>query len=63
MNGTTKVFVYETLLSGEPNHGLLAHAEFRGEARTEPAFELVKAMPGAGLAEKAQAYLTQHATS
>ena len=41
MNGTTKVFVYGTLLSGEPNHRLLAHAQLLGEARTEPLFELV----------------------
>lgn len=34
------VFVYGTLLRGEPNHRLLAHARFVGEAVTEPGFEL-----------------------
>lgn len=45
MNGTTRVLVYGTLLSGEPNHGLLADAAFVGLARTEPAFELVSLGP------------------
>jgi gamma-glutamylcyclotransferase (GGCT)/AIG2-like uncharacterized protein YtfP len=36
----TPVFVYGTLLAGEPNHRLLGYARFVGEARTEPGFEL-----------------------
>ncbi len=40
-NGKTRVFVYGTLLSGEPNHRLLGDAALVGEAKTEPAFELV----------------------
>ena len=39
--GQHRVFVYGTLLDGEPNHRLLATAAFVGEARTEPAFLLV----------------------
>jgi gamma-glutamylaminecyclotransferase len=41
LNGTTRVFVYGTLLSGEPNHRLLADAALVGAARTEPEFDLV----------------------
>lgn len=35
-----RVFVYGTLLFGEPNHALLARARFLTPARTAPAFEL-----------------------
>jgi gamma-glutamylcyclotransferase (GGCT)/AIG2-like uncharacterized protein YtfP len=37
---TTRVFVYGTLLSGEPNHGLLSAARCAGEARTLEAFAM-----------------------
>lgn len=42
------VFVYGTLLTGEVNHGLLAHAERLGPHRTEPRFTLLRlgAYPG-----------------
>lgn len=33
-----RIFVYGTLLSGEPNHRLLVSAKFIGEARTRPEF-------------------------
>ncbi len=36
-----RVFVYGTLLRGEPNHGLLACGQWLGTARTRPEFELV----------------------
>lgn len=45
LNGTARVFVYGTLLSGEPNHRLLAHASLVGEARTQPVFDLVTLGP------------------
>lgn len=35
------LFVYGTLLRGEPNHRLLATAVYRGPARTAPAFTLI----------------------
>jgi gamma-glutamylaminecyclotransferase len=35
------VFVYGTLLRGEPNHELLSRSRFLGEARTEPSYTLV----------------------
>jgi gamma-glutamylaminecyclotransferase len=44
-NGTTRVFVYGTLLRGEPNHRLLTSALFVGGAHTEPAFDLVSLGP------------------
>ena len=36
-----RVFVYGTLLSGEPNSGLLDPDDFVGESLTEPSFKLV----------------------
>lgn len=35
------LFVYGTLLRGEPNHALIADAPFLGPARTPPRYELV----------------------
>lgn len=44
----TRVFVYGTLLMGEPNHRLLASAKFVAQARTDPVFEMrdLGAFPG-----------------
>jgi gamma-glutamylaminecyclotransferase len=36
-----KVFVYGTLMRGEPAHALLGDARFLGAARTEPRYALV----------------------
>lgn len=38
---TFRVFVYGTLLRGEPNHRFLARASWVGPARTQAEFELV----------------------
>ncbi|MFO0659339.1 MAG: gamma-glutamylcyclotransferase [Polyangiaceae bacterium] len=35
------VFVYGTLMRGEPNHHYLAHAQYLGMARSEPVYALV----------------------
>ena len=62
MNGSARVFVYGTLLSGEPNHRLLAGVEFVGDARTEPVFDLVSLgafpamVPGGGIAVAGEVY-------
>lgn len=44
----TRVFVYGSLLRGEPNHRLLAAARFIGPAHTRPVFALhdLGAFPG-----------------
>jgi gamma-glutamylcyclotransferase (GGCT)/AIG2-like uncharacterized protein YtfP len=45
------VFVYGTLLRGEPNHRKMSGARFVREARTEPAFTLVDLGPFPALRE------------
>ena len=45
----TRVFVYGTLLAGEPNHRVLTGARLVAKARTEPAFELRDLGPFPGL--------------
>ncbi|MCP3163147.1 gamma-glutamylcyclotransferase family protein [Myxococcus qinghaiensis] len=47
---STRVFVYGTLLSGEPNHGLLRGARLVGSARTLPRFTLYDYGPFPALA-------------
>jgi gamma-glutamylcyclotransferase (GGCT)/AIG2-like uncharacterized protein YtfP len=44
-----RLFVYGTLLEGEPGHGVLEGSESLGAAQTEPAFQLVDLGPYAAL--------------
>lgn len=37
---TCRLFVYGTLMSGQPNHGRLGNARLLGRTRTAPGFEL-----------------------
>ncbi|AKQ68193.1 hypothetical protein A176_005105 [Myxococcus hansupus] len=48
----TRVFVYGTLLSGEPNHRLLRGARRIGSARTQPRFSLYDYGPFPALASR-----------
>jgi len=47
---TTRIFTYGTLMTGQPNHRLLAGAKMLGEARTRPEFNLVDLGPFPGMA-------------
>ncbi|NVJ28594.1 gamma-glutamylcyclotransferase [Myxococcus sp. AM011] len=49
---STRVFVYGTLLSGEPNHRLLCGARLVGLARTLPRFTLYDYGPFPALASR-----------
>jgi gamma-glutamylcyclotransferase (GGCT)/AIG2-like uncharacterized protein YtfP len=51
----TRVFVYGTLLAGEPNHRVLTGARLVAKARTEAAFELRDLGPFPGLVRGAHA--------
>ncbi len=50
-----RLFVYGTLMSGEPGHGVLAGARFVGAARTQPRYTLVELGVHAGLLESGSA--------
>jgi len=64
----TPIFVYGTLLSGEPNHHLIAESVAWGAARTAPHYELVDlgpypAMTSPGATEiVGEVYLVSEAT-
>jgi len=66
-NSTTLVFVYGTLLNGEPNHRVLAEAELVGLASTEPAFlvdlgAFPALVPGGNTAVAGEVYKVDNAT-
>jgi len=46
---TTRIFTYGTLMTGQPNHRLLARAKRIGTARTQPVFDLVDLGPFPGM--------------
>jgi gamma-glutamylaminecyclotransferase len=46
-----RLFAYGSLMKGEPDHGLVAAAEFVGTARTLPAYKLVDLGPFPALIE------------
>lgn len=66
--GVASIFVYGTLLRGEPNHGAIAPARFVREAVTEPAFELADLgpypalVPGGATPVRGEVYAVDAAT-
>ena len=49
MTGYVVIFVYGSLLKGEPNHRLLLSAEYLGPGRTPPSYRLMDLGPYPGL--------------